>query len=73
MGDGGRGGQKAGLEGNGAQVKVPGRITQFFERVLDEARKDPTYRKIADERDGKGDEKDRDRDRDRPRPKPRRR
>jgi YidC/Oxa1 family membrane protein insertase len=73
MGNGGRGGQKAGLEGNGAQVKVPGRITQFFERVLDEARKDPTYRKIADERDGKGDEKDRDRDRDRPRPKPRRR
>jgi YidC/Oxa1 family membrane protein insertase len=73
MGDGGRGGQKAGLEGNGAQVKVPGRITQFFERVLEEARKDPTYRKIADERDGKGDEKDRDRDRDRPRPKPRRR
>jgi YidC/Oxa1 family membrane protein insertase len=73
-GDGG-GGDKDGLGGNGAKVKAPGRVTQFLERVLDEARKDPTYRKIAEERDGKGDEKDRDRDRDRdrPRPKPRRR
>ena len=58
--------------GNGPKVKPPGRIAQFLERVLDEARKDPTYRKIVDERDGKsGDSKDRDKDR--PRPKPRKR
>ena len=74
-GNGGGGDNKQGAGGNGAKVKASGRVTQFFERVLDEARKDPTYRKITDERDGKGDEKDRDRDRerDRPRPKPRRR
>jgi YidC/Oxa1 family membrane protein insertase len=69
----GGGGDKGPSGGNGTKIKASGRVTQFFERVLDEARKDPTYRKIADERDGKGDEKDRDRERDRPRPKPRKR
>jgi YidC/Oxa1 family membrane protein insertase len=61
-------------DGNGAKVKPPGRFAQFMERVLDEARKDPTYRKVVDERDGKSsDGKERERDRDRPRPKPRKR
>jgi YidC/Oxa1 family membrane protein insertase len=69
----GGGGDNGGLDGNGAKIKAPGRVSQFFGRVLDEARKDPTYRKMVDERDAKRDEKDRDRDRDRPRPKPRRR
>jgi YidC/Oxa1 family membrane protein insertase len=69
----GGGGDNGGPDGNGAKIKAPGRVSQFLERVLDEARKDPTYRKIVDERDAKGVEKDRDRDRDRPRPKPRRR
>ena len=69
----GGGAENGGLDGNGAKIKAPGRVSQFLERVLDEARKDPTYRKMADERDAKGEEKDRDRDRDRPRPKPRRR
>jgi YidC/Oxa1 family membrane protein insertase len=68
------GGGKSNGEGNGPKVKAPGRIAQFMERVLDEARKDQTYRKIVEERDGKSsDGKDRDRDRDRPRPKPRKR
>jgi YidC/Oxa1 family membrane protein insertase len=61
-------------DGNGAKVKPPGRFAQFMERVLDEARKDPTYRKVVEERDGKPSEgKERERDRDRPRPKPRKR
>ena len=57
--------------GNGAKAKPPGRFAQFWERVLEEARKDPTYRKVVDERDDKG--RETDRDRDRPRPRPRRR
>jgi len=75
-GPGSRGGQgDAGGNGAKATLKPPGRFAQFWDRVLDEARKDPTYRKVADERDDKGRDKgnDKDRDRDRPRPKPRRR
>jgi YidC/Oxa1 family membrane protein insertase len=70
------GGGKTNGDGTGAKVKPPGRFAQFLERVLDEARKDQTYRKIVDERDGKSSDskdRDRDRDRDRPRPKPRKR
>ena len=70
------GGGKGNGDGNGAKVKAPGRFAQFMERVLDEARKDPTYRKVVEERDGKSSdtkERERDRDRDRPRPKPRKR
>ncbi len=73
----GRGG-KPGPGGNGAQAlaKPRGRIGQFWDRILEEARKDPTYRKIADEREsggggGKGREKEKGDPR--PRPKPRRR
>jgi len=64
-------GIKADAGDNGAKAKPPGRFAQFWDRVLDEARKDPTYRKVTDERNDKGNDKDRDRDR--PRPKPRRR
>ena len=68
------GGGKGNGDGNGAKVKPPGRFAQFMERVLDEAQKDPTYRKVLEERDGKtGEGKERERDRDRPRPKPRKR
>jgi YidC/Oxa1 family membrane protein insertase len=68
------GGGKSNGDGNGAKVKAPGRFKQFMERVLEEARKDQTYRKIVEERDGKpSDSRERDRDRDRPRPKPRKR
>ena len=64
-------GGKGNFDDNGMKPKPPGRFSQFWDRVLDEARKDPTYRKLADERDDKGDDKERDRSR--PRPKPRRR
>jgi YidC/Oxa1 family membrane protein insertase len=61
-------------QGDEPKDKPPGRIAQFMGRVLDEARKDQTYRKIVEARDGKpSDNRDRDRDRDRPRPKPRKR
>ncbi len=64
-------GGKPGPGGNGAPAKAkpPGRIAQFWERVLEEARKDPTYRKVAEEREDKG----RERDKGDPRARPRRR
>jgi YidC/Oxa1 family membrane protein insertase len=58
--------------GNGApapRAKPPSRFAQFWERVLEEARKDPTYRKVIEERDGK----DRDKEKGDPRARPRRR
>jgi YidC/Oxa1 family membrane protein insertase len=57
----------------GPKDKPPGRFGQFMERVLAEARKDQTYRKIVEARDGKSPGDSRERDRDRPRPKPRKR
>jgi YidC/Oxa1 family membrane protein insertase len=63
---------KSNGDDNGVKVKAPGRFALFMERVMDEARKDQTYRKIVDQRDGKASES-RDRDKDRPRPKPRKR
>ena len=69
-GPGSRGGKSAPVgNGTSAPAKPRGRIAQFWDRVLEEARKDPTYRKVADERDGKGREKDKGD----PRPRPRRR
>ncbi|QEH34162.1 Membrane protein insertase YidC [Aquisphaera giovannonii] len=77
-GDAGKGGPGKGGGGNGrgpaAPKKPPGAFGQFMERILEEARKDPTYRKLTDDREGKGKDRktDRDdrRDRTRPRPKP---
>jgi YidC/Oxa1 family membrane protein insertase len=73
-GSGPRGGGKGDGNGNGAKIKSkpPGKIAQFWERVLEEARKDPTYRKVVDDRDEPDRSKDYT-DKDRPRPKPRRR
>ncbi len=76
--DGPRGNSKQDPERNGDKDKPPGALAQFWSRLLDEARKDGTYRKLAEDRDGdkerEGDRgRDRERDRDRPRPKPRRR
>lgn len=54
----------------------PGRFGQFWERMLEEAKKDPTYRKMVESADpnrkdnDKGKGPDRDRDRGRPRTKP---
>ncbi len=57
-----------------APTKPPGGIAQFWTRVLEEAKKDPTYRKMTDERDGAQSDKKRDRDGgpDRPRVRPKR-
>ena len=56
--------------GNGAKVKPPGRFAQFWDEVLEEARKDPTYRKITEE----GEEKDKGvHARESARPRPRKR
>ena len=66
-----RGGKDDEDDGAKAKSKPSGRFAQFWDRVLEEARKDPTYRKVAEEREEKG--SDKDRIRDRPRPKPRRR
>jgi YidC/Oxa1 family membrane protein insertase len=71
------GGGKGGTGGNGDAPprKPPGRLAQLFEKLLEEAKKDPTYRKAMGE-DGNGDgdkEKDKHRDRGRPRPRPSRR
>jgi len=68
-GSGPRGGGKGGPGGNGAPPKPPGRIAKLWDRVLEEARKDSTYRKITEGHEEKG----RGRDPNRPRPKPRRR
>jgi YidC/Oxa1 family membrane protein insertase len=72
-GPGARGGDKGGPGGNGAPAKPPGRIAQFWDRVLDEARKDSTYRKITEGHEEKEEKKEKGRDPERPRPKPRRR
>jgi len=58
--------------------KPPGRFAQFWTKVLEEARKDPTYRKMIEEREGKDGDKGKGgsngpgdrRDRGRPRAKP---
>lgn len=65
-GKGNGGGGGAGRGGNGKPPeKPPGRIAKFWEKILQEAQKNPTYRNLTDE-------KDRD-DRRKPRAKPGRR
>jgi tRNA modification GTPase len=56
-GDGGKGG------GPEAPAKPPGRFAQFWEKVIDEASKDATYRKLTEEKD-KDKESDKTRGRD---------
>jgi YidC/Oxa1 family membrane protein insertase len=68
---GSKGSSNGDSSGNGANAKASGWFGQLWERLLDEAKKDSTYRKAAEEREGKG--RDLERDRDKPRPKPRRR
>ena len=71
-GGGSRG--KGGPGGNGPAPpkKPPGAFSQFMEKILDEARKDPTYRKMVDDREGKDRKPDPDdrRDRGKPRARP---
>jgi YidC/Oxa1 family membrane protein insertase len=59
----------AGKNGGPGQAKLPGKFAQFWERILEEASKDPTYRKAAEERE----RKERDREKGSPRARPRRR
>jgi YidC/Oxa1 family membrane protein insertase len=65
-GPGGGGGKKAGSgAGNGAAARPQGKIGKWWEKVLEEASKNPTYRNLTTG------EQERDRDRDRDRGKPR--
>lgn len=51
-GNGGKGGSGGGGRGgNGGPAKPPGKFAQFWEKVMDEATKDPTYRKLVSEKD----------------------
>jgi YidC/Oxa1 family membrane protein insertase len=60
-------------DGNGPP-KPPGKLAQLWEKVLDEAKKDPTYRKVMGEAEpDQGRDRDRRGDRDRPRARPGRR
>jgi YidC/Oxa1 family membrane protein insertase len=74
-GGGGRGGPGGGGgSGNGAPPKPLGRFAQFWEKIMEEAAKDPTYRKlVSDGGKDKDKEKERDRDRGLPRSRPGRR
>jgi YidC/Oxa1 family membrane protein insertase len=75
--DTGKGKDEGGSNGTApATPKPPSGLAQFWTRILDEAKKDPTYRKMIDDRAGGGDGKSKDqpndrRDRDRDRGKPR--
>jgi YidC/Oxa1 family membrane protein insertase len=62
-----------GAVGNGAPEKPPGKIAQFVEKLLEEARKDSTYRKMVEERDSRDREGKSGRDKGKPRPRPGRR
>jgi YidC/Oxa1 family membrane protein insertase len=66
---GGRGGP--GGNGPAAPKKPPGALGQFWEKVLEDARKNPTYRKMLEEREQKEDKQSSDDRRDRDRGKPR--
>ena len=69
------GGDKGSDSGDMNVEKPKGRFAQFWEKVLDEAQKNPTYRNLAEEKDRNngganggtsgGRERDRDKDRDR--------
>ncbi len=64
---------QGGAGGNGAPEKPPGKIAQFLEKLMDEARKDATYRKMVEERDSKDRDGKSARDKGKPRPRPGRR
>jgi YidC/Oxa1 family membrane protein insertase len=65
-GRGPRGG-KGGSGGNGVEPKPKGRFASFFERLLEEAQKDSTYRKLSEEREARKGDKDKGGPRARPR------
>jgi YidC/Oxa1 family membrane protein insertase len=65
-GRGPRGG-KGPSGGNGDVTKPKGRFASFFERLLEEAQKDSTYRKLSEEREAQKGDKDKGGPRARPR------
>ena len=71
-GGGGNGGRRRRWWRQRAPPKPPGQIAQFWEKLIDEAAKDPTYRKlVSDGGKDKDQEKEPERDRDRPKPRAR--
>jgi YidC/Oxa1 family membrane protein insertase len=66
---GGNGDGRGPRGGNGVEPKRQGRFAQFFEKLLEEAQKDSTYRKLTEEKESRK----RDKDRGDPRARPRRR
>jgi YidC/Oxa1 family membrane protein insertase len=67
-------GRKGGSGTDGPKGKLAAKVSQFWDRVLDEARKDATYRKMVEEREARErDDKGHDKGKDKPRAKPRKR
>jgi YidC/Oxa1 family membrane protein insertase len=68
-GSGGGGGKKGGPGGgNGAPAKPPGKLAQWWEKVLEEASKNPTYRNLTTAGEQRPADKDADRGKPRARP-----
>jgi YidC/Oxa1 family membrane protein insertase len=65
-GGNGNGNGGGGRGGNGPPAKPQGRFGQFWERVMEEAAKDSTYRKLTDDKDRDRDGRDRGKPRARP-------
>ncbi|MGO9469027.1 MAG: YidC/Oxa1 family insertase periplasmic-domain containing protein [Isosphaeraceae bacterium] len=65
--------EKGGAGGNGAAEKPPGKIAQWIEKLMEEASKDATYRKMVEDRDSRDRDGKSARDKGKPRPRPGRR
>jgi|GEM_PF-630228 len=72
-GRGGSGPGGGGRGGDSGPAKPPGRLAKFLEKVMDEASKDPTYRKLLDEKQQKEKEQDRNNDKRKSKARPGRR
>jgi YidC/Oxa1 family membrane protein insertase len=57
-----------GRGGNGTPAKPPGRFSRFWEKVLEEAQKNQTYRNLTEDKDRDRDREGRDRGKPRARP-----
>ena len=70
-GRGGPGGRGHGGNGPAPAKKPPSALGQFWEKVLEDARKNPTYRKMLENKESKSSDDDhRERDRGKPRARP---
>jgi YidC/Oxa1 family membrane protein insertase len=59
--------------GNGASEKPPGKIKQYLEKLLEEAQKDATYRKMVEDRESRNRDGKSAKDKGKPRSRPGRR